>query len=180
MHSTTTRLLIDLNRSLTNPSVFSEYSRTLPLAHRERLIKQCYAPYRARVRASIEQQLKRGEAVLHLAVHSFTPHSKPPARMADIGLLYDPARQSEQTFCAAWQRALRTELPGFRIRRNAPYRGASDGLTTSLRTELSNTRYLGIELEVNQARLHPERRRAAIYRALANTLRRLRDRATQV
>jgi hypothetical protein len=35
------------------------------------------------------------------------------------------------------------------VRRNRPYRGAADGLTTHLRRKLG-PRYLGIELEVSQ------------------------------
>jgi len=39
--------------------------------------------------------------------------------------------------------------PTLRLRRNAPYRGVSDGLPTTLRRRFGN-RYLGMELEVNQ------------------------------
>jgi hypothetical protein len=35
------------------------------------------------------------------------------------------------------------------LRRNYPYRGQSDGLTTALRRQFG-ARYLGIELEINQ------------------------------
>jgi hypothetical protein len=41
-------------------------------------------------------------------------------------------------------------LPGFRIRRNNPYRGASDGLATALRKKFGMRQYAGIEIEINQ------------------------------
>ena len=37
-----------------------------------------------------------------------------------------------------------------RVRRNYPYRGDADGLTTTLRRRFPWQRYLGIEIEVNQ------------------------------
>lgn len=39
------------------------------------------------------------------------------------------------------------------MRRNYPYLGRADGLTTHLRRALKTPRYLGIELELNQALL---------------------------
>jgi hypothetical protein len=37
------------------------------------------------------------------------------------------------------------------VRFNYPYSGASDGLSTWLRKRHPQTRYLGVELEINQA-----------------------------
>ena len=73
-------------------------------------------------------------------------------RTADIGLLYDPARWREKAFCSVWRDSLLNLAPAMRIRRNYPYQGRSDGLATSLRRKFPR-RYLGIELEVNQALL---------------------------
>jgi hypothetical protein len=71
-------------------------------------------------------------------------------RTADVGLLYDPARPSEVALSMRWQEALRVHAPGLRVRRNYPYAGWNDGLTTYLRTRFGDRRYSGIELEVNQ------------------------------
>jgi hypothetical protein len=38
-----------------------------------------------------------------------------------------------------------------KVHLNRPYRGWTDGLTTSFRAEFPPTRYLGFELEVSQA-----------------------------
>ena len=40
-----------------------------------------------------------------------------------------------------------------RVRRNYPYRGAADGLTTALRRLFKPKDYLGLEIEINQALL---------------------------
>lgn len=88
--------------------------------------------------------------VLHLGIHSFTPELRGEVRRADMALLYDPSRARERALCVAWTEALRRLLPGRHVRRNYPYRGRSDGLTTSLRAAHGEEGYLGIEIEVNQ------------------------------
>jgi predicted N-formylglutamate amidohydrolase len=82
-------------------------------------------------------------------VHSFTPVLAGEVRTCDIGLLYDPRREAEGKFAEAWRKGLAERLPGFRIRKNYPYRGAADGFTTYLRKQFPRS-YLGIELELNQ------------------------------
>jgi predicted N-formylglutamate amidohydrolase len=152
--ATTTRLLVDLNRSLGHRGLFSEVSRSLGRADREELLAQHYRPYRDRVLAEVTATAREAVA-LHLSVHSFTPVLRGIVRRADLGLLYDPARRPEERFCARWRRLLRARLAGSSVLRNSPYRGASDGLTTDLRKRFPPQRYLGIELEVNTRHLGP-------------------------
>jgi predicted N-formylglutamate amidohydrolase len=83
-------------------------------------------------------------------VHTFTPLLRGHRRDVDIGLLFDPARAFERRVASAWGRQLQLALPRLRIRRNKPYKGTDDGLTTHLRARLPDRRYAGIELEVNQ------------------------------
>ena len=40
--------------------------------------------------------------------------------------------------------------PNLRVRRNYPYAGKGDGLTSYLRQQFSPAAYVGIELEINQ------------------------------
>lgn len=150
VYSTTTRLLVDLNRSPGHRRLFSEFTRDLASAEKEAILAQHYTPYRQRVETLVAEAIRRGERVLHLSVHSFTPELDGEVRNADIGLLYDPARRGERPFCHRWRSALASLRPGLRVRCNYPYRGASDGLVTSLRRRIAPNRYLGIELEVNQ------------------------------
>jgi len=145
---TTSRLLIDLNRSLGHAKLFSEWTRGLPQAERERLVERWWHPHRDELAAWIEAQPKG--PVLHLSVHSFTPVWEEVEREVDVGLLYDPARKRERAFVDDYIDALQKRGPKLRIRRNQPYRGTADGLTTAFRKRFRPTRYLGVELEVSQ------------------------------
>ena len=147
IYSTTSRLLVELNRSLGHTQIFS---RAVPRSLRDQLVDRYYRPYRARVELLIARAVKSGKRVVHLSCHSFTPRLNGERRKADVGLLFDPHRKPEARLCAAWQRELRKANPQLRVRRNYPYRGSDDGFTTYLRTRFREASYLGIELEVNQ------------------------------
>lgn len=145
-----TRLLVDCNRSLKHPRLFSEWSKSLSVQQKQQVLERYYAPHRQSIIDAIEQQLKSRESVLHIGVHSFTPVWEGVERKVDIGLLYDPSRSEERTFCQRWQKLLVEQDSCLRVRCNQPYLGRADGLTTFLRRKYSADRYLGIELEVNQ------------------------------
>ena len=113
--------------------------------------------------------------MLHLAVHSFTPVLGGVTRRADLALLYDPARASERTLCQRWQAALKAASAGFVVRRNYPYRGASDGLTKSLRGLHPASGYAGIEIEMNQRLFEAPGATARLARLLESSLAAARD-----
>lgn len=167
--ATTTRLLIDLNRSLHHPRVLSEFTRPLPRATRDEIMNRWWRPWREAVAGVVAGWLDDGALVRHISVHSFTPVLHGRVRNADIGLLYDPARDREREFCLEWQALLQAR--GWRVRRNYPYRGVADGHVTALRRRFG-PRYAGIELEMNQA-LFPGRC-ASLCADLDATLRLLR------
>jgi predicted N-formylglutamate amidohydrolase len=146
-HSTISRLLVELNRPLGHPQVFF---LNLPETTREALLRRYYFPYWCAVETAVDKALRRGRRVLHLSCHSFTPKLAGVRRLADIGLLFDPARAAEARFCRAWFAALRRQSPGLQVRYNYPYRGASPSLVDSLRKELIDPRYVGIQIEINQ------------------------------
>jgi len=144
-----TRLLVDCNRSPGHPHLYSEFTRGLPAAERERLLERYYRPYRRAVTAEVEQAVAAGDTVLHISVHSFARVLAGIERNADVGLLYDPARPLERALCRYWRDLLAAE-PGLGVRRNYPYRGVADGLVTRLRRRFPGPHYAGIELEVCQ------------------------------
>jgi len=165
--ATTTRLLVDLNRSPHNPAVFSEITRGLERELRDALLARCHRPHWERVRAAIAA---RGAGVLHIAVHSFTPVWRGKKRSFGMGILYDPKRCRERSLAMAWQRRIRAEIPGLGVRRNAPYRGDADALPSALRRELPEERYLGLELELNERAILAAAERRALAAVLARTL----------
>jgi predicted N-formylglutamate amidohydrolase len=151
VESTTSRLLVDLNRSIGNPELFSEAIPREPSGLRTEIVKTHYLPYRERAECLVEQAVLRGHRVIHVSSHSFTPVLDGDVRTADVGLLYDPARKVESELCVRWRDALATRDPDLRLRRNYPYLGKGDGFTSYLRKRFGPESYVGIELEVNQA-----------------------------
>ncbi len=150
-YSTTSRLVVDLNRSPHHRELFSAVTRKLDAAERNRILQLHYQPYRAAVVAAIDAQLAHGARVVHLSAHSFAPRLNGVVRNADVGFLYDPKRCREAILCDAWTRAVVAALPALRVRRNYPYRGSADGLTSALRRRYRAAQYVGIEIELNQA-----------------------------
>ena len=148
--ATTTRLLIDLNRSIGHRQLFSEITRPLSPEHRREIVDRYYRPHRQAVEADIDRHIESGARVIHVASHSFTPTLDGLPRHADVAWLYDPRRPGEVAFARAWMRALEQRSPELRLRRNYPYQGRADGLTASLRRHHPDATYVGIELEVNQ------------------------------
>lgn len=174
--STVTRLLVDLNRSLAHRALFSEWTRELSATDRERVLREHYHPYRQRVEQEIAAAVSSAAdlPVLHVSVHSFTPIWNGAERAVDVGLLYDPRRDGERAFCAAWKKAIEATHPRIRVRMNNPYRGIADGLTTHLRRRFPGAQYQGIELEVNQGIVAGDPHRwTALRSTLSETLTRL-------
>ena len=148
--STISRLLIDLNRSIGHPRLYSEATRNAPAETRRAIMQRYYLPYRRQAEAAIAELVAHGHRAIHISSHSFTPELDGEVRNADIGLLYDPARIGEVALCRRWQAALIARTPELRVRRNYPYTGKSDGFTSYLRRRFPAECYIGIELEINQ------------------------------
>lgn len=168
-YATTTRLLVELNRSEHHPSLFSIVTKQCPKTTKQEILNRYYRPYRDAVEAAIARRTRRRLTVLHLSVHTFTPVLDGTTRRADVGVLYDSGRAAERRFCDQWREELLGRLNADRggsgaarersgphsdrpwtVRRNYPYKGSADGFTTYLRTRFPPSRYLGLELEVNQ------------------------------
>jgi len=145
----TSRLLVDLNRSIGHPRLFSKITRPLTAAEKEDLLRKHYLTHRNPIESAVRNTIDSGGTVLHIACHSFTPVLEGRVREMDVGLLYDPAREPELLLCRGWKRSMIKLNPKLKISSNAPYKGVSDGLATYLRKRFAE-RYLGIELELNQ------------------------------
>lgn len=168
--ATVTRLLVDLNRSEGNRTLFSGITRQLPAGPRREILERYYWPYRELVAGWIALQQRAGRRVVHLSVHSFTPVLRGQRRRADVGLLYDPSRRLEARFCRDWQRQLAAAERNWKVRRNYPYRGTADGLIPALRRRFDGASYLGVEIEINQGRLRDAAARIDLLRDVARTM----------
>jgi predicted N-formylglutamate amidohydrolase len=169
--STVSRLLIDLNRSIGHPQLFSAVTRAEPAETRARIVEQHYRPYRMQVERLVGQAIARGHRVIHISSHSFTAELDGRVRGADVGLLYHPGRRGEAEVCARWKETLAALAPELRVRRNYPYAGKGDGLTSHLRVRFAQCDYVGMELEVNQGIVFAAGRRwTALRRTLIDSL----------
>ena len=148
--ATTTRMLIDLNRSIGHRQLHSEATRGLPAAARRAMVAQHYRPHRDTVESEVARLIARGQRVIHVASHSFTPELNGVVRQADVAWLYDPKRAGEVVLASRWLNTLRQRRPELKLRRNYPYAGKGDGLTSLLRQRHAPGQYVGLELEVNQ------------------------------
>ncbi len=147
--STTSRLLVELNRSLKHKALFSEFTKPLQKIVRKHILAKYYTPYRNTVYAKIYKWISKGYRVIHISVHTFTPIMNDKERAVDIGLLFDPKKKSEKDFCMEWKKEMKLLDDSFKVKFNEPYLGKSDGFTTFLRKEFDSACYSGIELEVN-------------------------------
>jgi predicted N-formylglutamate amidohydrolase len=169
--STVSRLLIDLNRSIGHPQLFSVVTRAAPAQSRAQIVEQHYRPYRTQVERLVGQAVARGHRVIHISSHSFTAELDGRVRGADVGLLYHPGRRGEAEVCARWKDSLAALASDLRVRRNYPYAGKGDGLTSHLRLRFAQSDYVGIELEVNQGIVFGAGRRwTALRRKLIDSL----------
>lgn len=160
------RLLVDLNRSIGHPRLFSDAVKKISSEEKKTILAQYYFPYRNQVTETIKSIVVQGEGVIHLSIHTFSPLFAGKKRSADIGLLYDPRRISEKSFCHLWRENFYHLNEEHSLRYNYPYLGIADGLVTFLRKEFSERDYLGIELEVNQKNITESTR----YNKLKKTL----------
>lgn len=148
---TWSRLFVEANRSPSNPRIWSRFTRNRPKPERQRILDRWWRPHRREVEDAVAAGVAGGRRVVHVAIHSFTPELEGDVRNAEVTLLYDSRRRAEAAFCRRWAAVLCRIAPEFRLRYNYPYLGSADGLTTWLRRLHPEQRYLGIELEFNQA-----------------------------
>jgi len=148
------RLFVDLNRTITNKSAFSEYLRNNENAKAE--ATAYWKEYRTTIEKFVDSALKpktraakSAPSVVHLGIHSFTPVLNGKVRNTDIGILYDPTRPQECAYANVIKAEIKRLYPAMKVRFNYPYKGTSDGLTTTLRKKFG-PRYVGIEIEINQ------------------------------
>lgn len=164
------RLLVDSNRSAHHPKVLGPAFRDLDADAKHFILAAYYWPHRNAIEKDILRSIQDGAAVLHLAMHSFTPVLDGEERNAEIGLLYDPSRPWEKLWSDALLKEMKGEWPDWRMRRNYPYQGKSDGLTTWLRKHYGPNEYAGIELEWNQALFSKGIPEASLKRGLTRCL----------
>jgi predicted N-formylglutamate amidohydrolase len=146
------RLVVDLNRPVSDPSLVRREAEGLRLSWNaratpseiERRMLLWHLPYHDAVDRAILRLVTRGVPPLLLAVHSFTPVYDGAHRPFDMGVLFDRSRRH----AGLLMRGLRRE--GFRVRANEPYSGLR-GMMYAIHRHGTHHGLPCLELEMNQA-----------------------------
>jgi len=121
------RLVVDLNRSLEDPSAFPEVSDGIPipgnrdLSRKDRAarVHSFYTPYRAAIDHALRRFRARGITPALISIHSFTPQMAGNKRPWHIGLLWD----KDPRIPVPLLERLRAHPDGFNVGDNEPYSG---------------------------------------------------------
>lgn len=133
--STFSRLLIDPNRGLDDPTLVMRYSdgaivpgnAYIDSAEVSRRCARFWAPYREKLAATVDAMMATGEPPALISIHSFTDVWRGRARPWKVGLLWD----LDDRISGPLIHALRGEpdLRGDSVGDNEPYDGALAGDT---------------------------------------------------
>ena len=145
------RLLIDLNRRVDDPTLARLTAGSVPLPWNEgidvneieRRVLAYHMPYHVEVDRLILRRLVRSVRPVLLAIHTFTPELKGRLRRFEVGILYEHHRGAAHRL----GRALRQE--GLSVRYNQPYSGM-EGMMYAVDRHGTHHRLPCLELEVNQ------------------------------
>lgn len=143
--------LIDVSRSVRHRGLYSSRTKGLPEAIKRELVDGIHVPYRRRMASRIAAILVDHQFCIHLSVRTFPAKSKGVYRRGDVGLGYDTNRRCEVETCLDWIDDMYDHLIMLKVRRNFPRRGNADSLTRTMRSEFPESRYLGIEVQLNRA-----------------------------
>lgn len=139
------RLLIDPNRDVTDPTLIMQLSdgavvpgnRDIDDAERNFRLTHFYRPYHRAIEAEIDAAIAAGFPPVLISVHSFTPAWKGVARPWHAGLLWEDDRRCSDLFIQAL-----SADPNLVVGDNEPYAGglAGDTMNThSVKRDLPHT-----------------------------------------
>jgi predicted N-formylglutamate amidohydrolase len=152
--STYSRLLIDPNRGLNDPTLVMRYSdgaivpgnAYIDAAEIARRGARYWAPYRQEVAATVDAMTATGEPPALISIHSFTPVMRSLARPWKIGLLWDRDGRIAKPLIEAL--IAEPDLRADEIGDNEPYDGALAGDTID---EIATARGLAnVLIEIRQ------------------------------
>ncbi len=143
------RLVVDCNRQLMDPSAFLEYgdgilvpgNRNLRQADKDLRASALYWPYHVAIGEQIERLAKAGPQPALISIHSFTPVLNGEAREWQMGVLWDRDEKMREIFLDGLRRG------GYRVGDNEPYSGkAPQDFTIDHHAEEIGLPHVGIEI----------------------------------
>ena len=172
VHQRFSRLVYDCNRPPESPAAMPEKSEIydipgnhgLSVAERYARTAALYVPFHDRVSAIAAARAARGQPIVIVTVHSFTPVYMGKQRDVEIGILHDDDSRLADIMLKA------AEGGPYRVARNDPY-GPEDGVTHSLKLHGLPGGHLNVMIEVRNDLLREENDRRVIADYLAGLLR---------
>ena len=143
------RLVIDCNRQLLDPSAFLEFgdgivvpgNRNLRQEQKDLRANTIYWPYHRAIEGEIKRLQSLGTPPAVLAIHSFTPVMNGVSRPWQMGILWDADRRLADVFIKELSEA------GYVVGDNEPYSGkAPQDFTIDHHAEANNLPHVGIEI----------------------------------
>lgn len=143
------RLVVDCNRQLMDPSAFLEYgdgivvpgNHNLRQGQKDLRSDAIYWPYHHAIDEQLRRLMSVGPGPAFIAVHSFTPVLNGVARPWEIGVLWDKDKSLRDIFLKDFRDA------GFHVGDNEPYSGkAPADFTVDHHAEENNLPHIGIEI----------------------------------
>ena len=164
--STYSRLVIDPNRGLDDPTLVMRYSdgaivpgnAYIDAAEIARRSARFWAPYRQEVAATVDAMMATGEPPALISIHSFTPVMRSLARPWKIGVLWDRDGRIPKPLIEAL--IAEPDLRADEVGDNEPYDGALAGDTID---EIATSRGLANALIEIRQDLIAERSRAVAW-----------------
>ena len=143
------RLVVDCNRELMDPSAFLEYgdgilvpgNRNLHQADKELRASALYWPYHVAIGEQVDRLRKTGALPAFISIHSFTPVLNGEAREWQMGVLWDKDDKTRSIFLEGLRGA------GYKVGDNEPYSGkAPQDFTIDHHAEELGLPHVGIEI----------------------------------
>lgn len=143
------RLVVDCNRNLMDPSAFLEFGDGVVIAgnrrisqwEKDRRADELFWPYHRAVDGEIARLSAVGDKPLMVAIHSFSPVVDGVPRPWEIGVLWDADRPTAEIFIDGFREA------GFFVGDNEPYSGkAPADFTIDHHAEEAGLPHVGIEI----------------------------------
>jgi len=143
------RLVIDCNRQLMDPSAFLEYgdgilvpgNRNLHQEDKDLRSSALYWPYHCAIDEQVQRLRKAGPSPAFISIHSFTPVLNGESRKWEMGILWDKDERLREIFLEGLRAA------GYLVGDNEPYSGkAPQDFTIDHHAEEVGLPHIGIEI----------------------------------
>ena len=143
------RLVIDCNRQLMDPSAFLEYgdgilvpgNRNLHQEDKDLRSTALYWPYHCAIDEQVQRLRKAGPSPAFISIHSFTPVLNGESRKWEMGILWDKDERLREIFLEGLRAA------GYLVGDNEPYSGkAPQDFTIDHHAEEVGLPHIGIEI----------------------------------